>query len=50
MGAGFGKGDVPLHLPGQPDRTQEVDETDKAAEVRDGLGCFIENKLGVTGE
>jgi hypothetical protein len=50
VGNGFGKGQVLLHLSGEPNLTQERDETGQTAKRRNGLGRFVQNQLGIAKE
>ena len=50
VGSGFGERHPPLHLGSETDLAQEGDETGQAAEGGDGLGCFLQNELGVAEE
>jgi len=50
VGDGGGKGQVSLHLSGEPNLTQERNKTGQTSKGRDRLGRFIQNQLGIAEE
>ena len=50
VGGGLGEGQMLLHLPGQPDLTEEGNETGQPANGGNGLGRFLQNQLGFAKE
>jgi len=50
VGSRLGKGQMLLHLPGKADLPQKGNETGQTTERGDGLGCFLQNQLGIAEE